>query len=98
MFDLSKYGFTKFHETTDSCFWEMIGSNSFFTIKIVVLSSTLDNGNWCYDICAGLKDNENTCDSNMLTIASRYECETKEQLDFLILGSHRLREFISAQG
>jgi len=90
MFDLSKYGFSKYFENSASCFWEMNLHDTLTPSKIVVLSSVLSSGNWCYDI--RIDSGEHS-----LVVANRYECETEEQLQFLLTGSIRLSPFILVQ-
>lgn len=96
-FDLSKYGFAKYHESSTSCFWEMNLSNTLVASKIVVLSSVLSNGNWCYDIRIDSDAKEGVCNADSFVIANRYECATEGQLHFLLTGSIRLSPFVSIQ-
>ena len=81
MKDLEKYGFRKYHEDKTSCFWKLDLSSG----CIKILLSVLNKGNWCYDIYFDMNDID-----DFFVIANRYECETDEQLHFLLTGSSRL--------
>lgn len=96
-FDLTEFGFEKYYETSESCFWQMYLYDTLVPSKIVVLSSILSNGNWCYDIRIDSEAKEGVCDADSFTVANRYECKTKEQLHFLLTGSLRLSPFVSSQ-